>query len=343
MVKKSVFEKSGHFEHYKENMFYFKLEGEPKETYVLKPMNCPESTYIYNFRVRSYRDLPLRLSEITDRLHRNELSGVLGGLFRVRQMSQDDAHIYCRPDQIESEVLKLIALVGEVYKHFDLPLSFNLATRPEKAMGRPLLWQRAEAALAHALKSAAVKYAVKPKDGAFYGPKIDVNAKDSLGRERTMATIQLDFQLPEKFDLSYIDERGRKERPVIIHRAILGTFERFIGIILEHFEGKLPLWLSPVQAEIINVGGAERKYAEGIYKKLKDAGLRAALSDENLTVGKRIREAEVRKIPYILVVGEREEKSGTVNIRHYRRGQMGEVKTEKLIEKIVQETKERVI
>jgi threonyl-tRNA synthetase len=343
MVKKEVFERSGHFGHYKENMFYFSLPGEPKEIYVLKPMNCPESTYIYNSRARSWRDLPLRLSEITDRLHRNELSGVLGGLFRVRQMTQDDAHIYCRANQIESEVLKLIDLVREVYKNFALPLSFNLATRPEKAMGRPLLWNKAEAALAHALKSAAVKYEVKQKDGAFYGPKIDVNAKDSLGREWTVATIQLDFQLPEKFGLSYVDERGRKERPVIIHRAILGTFERFIGIILEHFEGKLPLWLSPVQADVINVGAGQRKYAEALHKKLKDGGIRAELSDENLTVGKRIREAEIRKIPYILVVGEKEEKNGTVNVRHYRRGQEGEIAAGKLIEKVEKEIAEKVI
>lgn len=343
MVKKDVFEKSGHFQHFRESMFYFSLPGEPKEVYVLKPMNCPESTYVYNFRIRSYRDLPLRLSEITNRLHRNELSGTLGGLFRVRQMTQDDAHIYCRPDQIEPEVLKLIDLVGEVYKYFDLPLSFNLATRPDKAMGAPKLWKRAEAALAHALKSAKAKYELKPKDGAFYGPKIDVNAKDSLGREWTIATIQLDFQLAERFNLHYVNKYGKKERPVVIHRAILGTFERFIGIILEHFEGKLPLWLSPIQAEVINVGAGQKKYAEEVRRKLKDACIRVSLSDENLTVGKRIREAEMRKIPYILVVGEREEKNGTVNVRHYRRGRVGELATDKLIAQIKGEIEKKTI
>ncbi len=343
MVKKGVFEKSGHFANYRENMFYFSPPGEQKEVYVLKPMNCPESTYIYKFRVRSWRDLPLRLSEITDRLHRNELSGTLGGLFRVRQMSQDDAHIYCRPDQIEDEVKNLIELVKEVYKTFDLPLSFNLATKPDKSMGDPELWQKAEAALEHVLKNSGIKYATKPKDGAFYGPKIDINTKDSLGREWTVATIQLDFNNPERFGLFYVSDKGSKERPVMIHRAILGTFERFIGIILEHFEGRLPLWLSPVQAEIINVGASQRKYAEKIYRVLREAGIRAELSDENLTVGKRIRDAEITKIPYVLVVGEQEEKNGTVNVRNYRRGQEGEIKLEKTIERIRKEIDNKII
>jgi len=353
MVKKEVFEKSGHFQHYKENMFYFTIPGEKKQIYVLKPMNCPESTYIYNFKPRSYRDLPLRLSEITDRLHRNELSGVVGGLFRVRQMSQDDAHIYCRPEQMEEEINKLLELVKSVYKHFDLPLNFNLATRPDKAMGDPKLWKRAEAALENVLKKFGMPYQIKPKDGAFYGPKIDLNTKDSLDREWTIATIQLDFQLAENFNLSYTNEKGEKEKPVVIHRAILGTFERFIGIILEHFDGALPLWLSPVQALIIPVGGAHEIYAAEITKELKNKGIRAKAALQNETVGKKIREGEMRKIPYILVVGDKELTNKTVNARHYRRKpsfakasrrkQEGEISLEQLTEKLLREIKNKII
>lgn len=343
MVKKEVFEKSGHFQHYKENMFYFSVPGEKNEIYVLKPMNCPESTYIYNFKPHSYRDLPLRLSEITDRLHRNELSGVLGGLFRVRQMTQDDAHIYCRPEQIESEINNLLELVKSIYKHFDLPLNFNLATRPDKAMGDSKLWKKAEAALKHVLEKSGLPYKIKPKDGAFYGPKIDINTHDSLKREWTVATIQLDFQLSERFDLSYINEKGKKERPVVIHRAILGTFERFIGIILEHFAGVLPLWLAPVQVLVIPVGVAHEIYAAEITEQLRGHGIRAEAALQNETVGKKIRDGEMRKIPYILVVGSKELANRTVNVRHYRRGQEGEMPLGKLTEIIIHDIKEKII
>lgn len=342
MVKKEVFEKSGHWQYYRENMFYFNLPEE-KETYVLKPMNCPESTYIYASRIRSYKDLPLRFSEITGRLHRNERSGTLGGLLRVRQMTQDDAHIYCRPDQIEEEIKKLLDLVTEVYKVFKFPLTLNLATRPDKAMGEIKLWQRAEAALKRALKKSKIKFQIKPKDGTFYGPKIDVNVKDVLGREWTIATIQLDFQLAERFNLNFINLKGKKEKPIIIHRAILGTFERFIGILLEHTSGKLPLWLSPVQAKIINVGSAHRSYAQKIYLRLLKNNIRASLSDEDLTVSKRIREAEIQKNPYLLIVGDKEIQNQTVNVRHYKRGQEGEIKIDELIEKIKKEIEKKTI
>ncbi|PIR07509.1 threonine--tRNA ligase [Candidatus Jorgensenbacteria bacterium CG_4_10_14_0_8_um_filter_39_13] len=314
MVKKEVFEKSGHWQYYRENMFYFNLPEE-KETYVLKPMNCPESTYIYASRIRSYKDLPLRFSEITDRLHRNERSGTLGGLLRVRQMTQDDAHIYCRPDQIEEEIKKLLDLVTEVYKVFKFPLTLNLATRPDKAMGEIKLWQRAEAALKSALKKSKIKFQIKPKDGTFYGPKIDVNVKDVLGREWTIATIQLDFQLAGRFNLSFINLKGKKEKPIIIHRAILGTFERFIGILLEHTAGNLPVWLSPVQVRIVPVADRHYDYAEKIAVKFKTAGLRVDIASRGETLGKNIRTGELEKIPYLLVVGDREIKKGAVNVR----------------------------
>ncbi|MEK7590086.1 MAG: threonine--tRNA ligase, partial [Patescibacteria group bacterium] len=331
MIKKEVFEKSGHWQHYRQNMFYFALpseasgEGRDKsDIFVLKPMNCPESTYIYSHQLRSYKDLPMRLSEITDRLHRNELSGTLGGLFRVRQMSQDDAHIYCRPDQIESEIKTLIDLVKEVYGNFDLPLSFSLATKPEKAMGEPKLWKKAEQALENVLKNSKIKYQLRAGDGAFYGPKIDINAKDSLGREWTIATVQLDFQMPERFDLNYIDEKGEKQRPVMIHRAILGTFERFIGILIEHYAGALPFWLSPTQIKIVPVADRHLGYAEKIAKQLKD--YRIEIATEKETVGKKIRNAEMQKIPYTIVVGDEEEKNSTISVRQRGKKELAQLK-----------------
>lgn len=361
VVKSDVFERSGHWQYYRENMFSFK---HGKETLVLKPMNCPESTYIYGSQVRSYRDLPLRFSEI-GRLHRNELSGTLGGLFRVRQITMDDAHIYCRMDQAEGEIKTLLKLVGRTYNLFGFKEQFYLATRPESALGDKKLWSRAESALEAALEHNKVPFEVKPKDGAFYGPKIDIHIKDALGRDWQLATIQLDLaMLPERFALSYADEKGRRQKPVVIHRAIFGSFERFIGILVEHFAGALPLWLSPVQAEVITVGSGQKKFAQEVWKNLQGHGVRARLSDENLTVGKRIREAEMQKIPYILVVGEKEEKNGTVNVRHYRRGpasadltpaaasakgvamagrQEGEVNLEKLLERIALEIAAKTI
>lgn len=340
MVKKQVFEKSGHWKYYRENMFYFK---DDEETYALKPMNCPESTYIYNSRTRSYKDLPLRLSEI-GRLHRNELSGVLGGLFRARQFTMDDAHIYLRPDQIQDEVSSLLKLVTKIYKIFGFEPKFYLSTRPDKAMGEKKVWDRAEKALDMALRENEVKYELKEKDGAFYGPKVDIEIKDSLGRSWQLATIQLDLvMLPEQFGLSYIDEKGKKQKPMVIHRAVYGSFERFIGILLEHFEGALPVWLSPIQAEVINVGAGQRKYAREIFEELKRAHVRTTMSDDNLTVGKKIREAEVKKIPYILVVGEKEENNKTVNVRKRGRKDNMEVKTSELISKIEEEIDKKTI
>lgn len=340
MVKKELFEKSGHWQHYREQMFTLDVDG---ETYILKPMNCPESTLIYSSRTRSYRDLPIRLSEITDQLHRKELSGVVGGLLRVIQMTQDDAHHYVRPDQIEQEVADLMKLIKEFYSHFDMPLSFNLATRPENSMGDPKVWTEAEKDLESALKKAKVKYQIKEGDGAFYGPKIDVNATDSQDREWTIATIQLDFQMPEKFELEYVAEDGSKKRPVMIHRAIAGTFERFIGIITEHFQGAFPLWLSPVQAVLVPVSEKQQEFAEKVLDRLKESGIRAEMYESGETLPKRVREAEVQKVPYILVVGEKEEKGNSVNVRHYRREQEGEIKIEELLQKMKEEIKDKVI
>lgn len=334
MVKKELFEKSGHWQHYRENMFTLNVDG---ETYVLKPMNCPESTLIYASRTRSYRDLPIRMSEITDRLHRKELSGTLGGLLRVRQMTQDDAHHYVRPDQIESEVSSLMELIKEFYSHFKMPLSFNLATRPENSMGDPKIWSKAEKDLESVLKKAGVKYEIKDKDGAFYGPKIDINATDSQNREWTIATIQLDFQMPEKFELEYIDEDGSKKRPVMIHRAIAGTFERFIGIITEHFAGAFPVWLSPIQAAILPISDNRNDWALEVKKKLDLEKIRTEIDLNSETLGKKIREAELKKIPYLLIIGEKEERAGAVAVRQRGGGDIGQMKIDEFVKKILKE------
>lgn len=310
MVKKELFEKSGHWKYYKENMFYWEQNG---ETYVLKPMNCPESTYVYNSKMRSYKDLPLRLAEI-GRLHRNERSGTLGGLLRVRQITMDDAHIYCRPDQIQSEISLLLKLVNKIYDLFGFERNFFLSTKPDDALGDAKLWNKAETALKSALKENKVNFDVKPKDGAFYGPKIDIHIKDAIGRDWQLATIQLDLlMLPEQFNLYYIDENGEKQKPVVIHRAILGSFERFIAVLLEHYAGALPFWLSPTQIKIVPIADRHLGYAEKIAKQLKD--YRVEIASEKETVGKKIRNAEMQKIPYTIVVGDEEEKNNTISVR----------------------------
>ncbi|OGF51448.1 threonine--tRNA ligase [Candidatus Giovannonibacteria bacterium RIFCSPLOWO2_02_FULL_43_11b] len=331
LVKTELFKKSGHWDHYSENMFWFKNPRDEKEILALKPMNCPESTLIYSSRTRSYRDLPIRLAEVTDRLHRNELSGTLGGLMRVRQFTQDDAHIYCRTDQIEGEITKLMDIVKEFYANFDMLLSFNLATRPDKAMGDPKLWEEAEKNLENVLKKTKVKYAVKEKDGAFYGPKIDINVTDSQNREWTIATIQLDFQIPERMGLEYVDEGGKKKRPVMIHRAILGTFERFIGIILEHYQGALPFWLSPVQVSVLSINDKVLKYSEDILNRLRTDGIRAEIDLRNETISKKIREAEMQKIPYLLIIGEKEVETKKVAVRERGKGDIGQKTIEEFL------------
>jgi len=334
MVKEEVFEKSGHTKYYRENMFELK---EGNQNYFLKPMNCPESTYVYGSRTRSYKDLPLRLSEI-GRLHRNELSGVLGGLFRVRQFTMDDAHIFLRPDQIQEEVSSLLKLVTKIYAVFGFSPKFYLSTRPDKAMGDKKVWEGAEKALEEALKENEVEYELKEKDGAFYGPKIDIEIKDSLGRSWQLATIQLDLlMLPEQFGLSYIDEDGKKQKPMVIHRAVYGSFERFIGVLLEHFNGDLPVWLSPIQTVVLPVSDKFSGFGKKVFEEMKKADIRVEISDANETLGKRIREAEVMKIPYVIVVGEKEEAGNFVNVRKRGVKDNFELKIEELIGKMKKE------
>jgi len=337
IIKKELLEQSGHWEHYKENIFTLDIEG---QTYVLKPMNCPESTIIYSSKLQSYKDLPLRLSEL-GKLYRNELSGVLTGLFRVRQLTMDDAHIYCTPEQVQGEIKDVLKFIKEFYKLLHFKPEFKLAKRPEKYMGELKLWQKAEKALEFALKQNKLAYELKPKDGAFYGPKIDIHITDTLGRSWQMATLQLDFQMPERFNLVYIDQKGRKKRPIMIHRAIFGSFERFIGILLEHYAGNLPLWLSPVQIWIIPVGSRHQKYTQQISKEINEAGARCELKDEAETVSKKVREGELQKIPYLLVIGDKEIKRKEVRVRERGKGDIGFMKLSKFLEKIQKEIEKK--
>jgi threonyl-tRNA synthetase len=332
MVKKEVFEKSGHWQYYRENMFYFKWEN---EIFALKPMNCPESTYVYASRTRSYRDLPLRFSEI-GRLHRNELSGTLGGLFRVRQLTMDDAHVYLREDQMQNEITAILKLIKNFYNLFDFKPSFHLATKPDEALGDSKLWQKAETALKLSLQKNKLKFEVKPKDGAFYGPKIDIYAKDALKRNWQLATIQIDFNLARNFDLYYTDKNGKKIMPIVIHRAIFGSFERFIGILLEHYAGALPFWLSPLQIAVLAINDKKEnmKYAESATNDLKKNGIRAWLDNRNESVSKKIREAEIQKIPYLLIIGDKETKSRTVSVRERGKGDIGPEKFDNFLKKI---------
>src|SRR3990167_5943372 len=333
MVRKDLFEKSGHFKFYKDLMFTIKVDN---QTFVLKPMNCPESTIIYSSKVRSWRDLPLRFSEI-GRLHRKELSGVLSGLFRVRQITMDDAHIYVRQEQLLSEINSLISLINGFYKIFGFKTAYYLATRPDEAMGAKLLWDKAENALVKALKQSKIKYELQPKEGAFYGPKIEIHVKDSLDRAWQLGTIQVDFNMAEKFKLSFANQKGEKEKPVVIHRAVFGSFERFIGILVENYQGAFPIWLSPVQVKILSISELYENYAEKIRAELARKNIRAEIDGANETIGKKIRNSEIEKIPYILVVGDKEEKSGSVAVRQRSKGDLGAMKLEKFIEKISEE------
>jgi threonyl-tRNA synthetase len=312
LVNKRLWEQSGHWELYREHMFVMESEG---QTFSLKPMNCPESTYIYRSKKRSYRDLPLRYSEY-GRLHRNELSGTLSGLLRVRQFVQDDAHIYVRPDQIGDGLAEQLELTRTAYGWFGLEPRFVFATRPDKALGDPALWERAEALIKAALDASGMGYTVKPKDGTFYAPKIDIYVDDALGREWQMATIQVDLtMLPERFDLTYVDEAGKLQRPVAIHRAIYGSLERFIGILVEHFAGALPLWLAPVQAVVIPIADRHVEAGQALAKVLGAKGLRVDVDASDNRMQNKIRLAQEQKVPYMLVLGDREIEARTATIR----------------------------
>ena len=333
MVKSELFKKSGHWEFFKENMFNLAIE---KEEYSLKPMNCPESALIFSSKTRSYQDLPLRFSDF-GALHRNELSGVLGGLFRVRQFTIDDAHIYIRTNQIQEEIHKLIVLVLDIYKIFGFTPEFYFSTKPDKAMGDAKLWQEAEKDLEQALKDAKVKYGIKEKDGAFYGPKIDIQIKDSQQRDWQLATIQLDFQIPERMGLEYVDKDGKGKRPVIIHRAITGSLERFIGILTEHYQGAFPLWLSPVQVAVLPIADRHSEKGRLAVEKLRNEEIRVELDERNKTLQAKIRDATLQKVPYLGIMGDREAENETISVRTREGKDLGQINLSEFLKRLEEE------
>ncbi|MBI4039969.1 threonine--tRNA ligase [Candidatus Daviesbacteria bacterium] len=341
MVKSEIFKQSGHWTKFGEhNMYNLVLSDEEDDSkpvsYSLKPMNCPESTVLYRFRPRSYRELPLRLSEI-GRLHRREKSGEVNGLLRVRQLTMDDAHIYAREDQIEEEISNILDTMVKFYNNFGFEYEFKLATKPEEYAGTDDKWQRAEEVLEKVLKEKKLKYQIKEKDGAFYGPKIDMHIKDSLGREWQLATVQLDFHQPEAFNLKYVDEKGEQKPPVMIHRAIFGSFERFIAILTEHFQGAFPTWLSPVQVQIVPITDRNTDYAQKVLEQLLNSDVRAEVDSRAETMQAKIRDAQLQKVPYMLVVGDREEKMGKVAVRTRDSQDLGAMTQEEFLDKINQE------
>ena len=339
IMDRKLWESSGHWEHYKENMYFTEIDEAP---FAVKPMNCPGGILLYNESMHSYRDLPLRWAEL-GLVHRHELSGALHGLMRVRAFTQDDAHIFMLESQIKDELIGVIHLIDEIYKPFGFKYKVELSTKPEKAMGSDELWEKATSGLMQALEEVGMSYTLNPGDGAFYGPKIDYHLEDSLGRTWQCGTIQLDFQMPEKFDMTYIGEDGEKHRPVMVHRAILGSMERFIGILTEHFAGAFPIWLSPVQTIILPITDDQADYAREIAQKLKKAGVRAEVDYRNEKIGYKIREAQMQKIPYMLVVGKKEVESQTVSVRDRKEGDVGIKTIDEILAQIVEEIQNKVV
>ncbi|MFZ1323273.1 MAG: threonine--tRNA ligase [Ignavibacteria bacterium] len=331
ILNQKLWLQSGHYDNYKENMYFTDID---ERDYAVKPMNCPGSTLVYKTGMKSYRDLPLRLYEF-GLVHRHELSGVLNGLFRVRSFTQDDAHVFCTPDQIEEEVTILIKLVFEIYDAFGFDdVQVYLSTRPEKYIGSPEVWDNSEKALATALDKAEIKYKINEGDGAFYGPKIDFVVKDSLRRNWQLGTIQLDFSMPGRFGLEYVGSDGNTHVPVMIHRAIFGSFERFVGVLTEHYGGYFPMWLAPVQISVLPIADAHFEYADAISKKLREKGFRVFTDKRNEKVGYKIRESENRKIPYMLVIGDKEVESNEISVREHKKGDTGKFELNDFIEKI---------
>ena len=333
---------SGHWDHYKEDMFVL-TDSDGKEQ-ALKPMNCPNAIKIFDSKLRSYKDLPMRFNDI-DVIHRNEKSGQLNGLFRVRMFRQDDAHNFITEDQIGAEIKDIIEIAKQLYGIFGLDFELTLSTRPDDYMGDIELWNKAEANLKSVLDELCGKdnYRVNEGDGAFYGPKIDIKMKDCLGREWQMGTVQVDFQLPLRFNLSYIDSNGEKKTPILVHRAIFGSFERFIGIITEHFAGAFPVWLSPVQVSILPISDHQKEYAEKIKAILEEKGIRVELDARQEKIGYKIREAQLQKVPYMLILGEKEVEANAVGVRKRKEGDIGQMSIEDFVSMISKEIEEKTI
>ncbi|MGM0602396.1 MAG: threonine--tRNA ligase [Bacillota bacterium] len=337
ILNQSLWKRSGHWDHYKDNMYFTEIDG---ETHAVKPMNCPGGLLVYKNSMHSYRDLPIRMGEL-GLVHRHEMSGVLHGLMRVRSFTQDDAHIYCLPSQIEDELIGVIDLVDILYGAFGFKYSVELSTKPEKAMGSDELWDKATDALRKAVEKKGLEYEVNEGDGAFYGPKIDFHLEDCLGRTWQCGTIQLDFQMPERFDLTYIGQDGEEHRPVMIHRALYGSLERFMGILIEHYAGAFPTWLAPVQVQVIPVSDDQLDYAYKVKEELFKEQVRVEVDSRSEKVGYKIREAQVQQVPYMLIVGGREEENGTVSVRDRREGDLGESSVADFKKRLLKEIEEK--
>lgn len=337
LLKLDLWKRSGHYENYRENMFFTKVED---VEYGIKPMNCISHIMIYRSSLRSYRDLPLRYFELGT-VHRFEKSGVLHGLLRVREFTQDDAHIFLRPDQLKEEINRILGFVDDVMGIFGFDYDMEISTRPDKFIGTLSDWERAESILKEVLEERGVRYEVNEGEGAFYGPKIDVKLKDAIGRKWQCATIQCDFALPERFDLYYVDSDGKRKRPVMLHRVILGSIDRFIGILIEHYAGNLPVWLSPVQVIVLPITDREIDYARGVYERLMNEDLRVELDSRNEKLGYKVREATLRKIPYILIVGKKEVEEKVVTVRERGGKEEKGVTIERFLDKIKGEIQSR--
>ncbi|MFO7819687.1 MAG: threonine--tRNA ligase [Halanaerobacter sp.] len=333
ILNQDLWKRSGHWDHYKDDMYFTEIDD---EKHAVKPMNCPGGALVYNDKIHSYRDLPIRMGEF-GLVHRHERSGTLHGLMRVRNFTQDDAHIYCLPEQIKDELNGVIDLVDTIYSAFGFDYNVELSTKPDKAMGSDELWDKATAALKEAIIDNDLDYKVNEGDGAFYGPKIDFNLEDCLGRTWQCGTIQLDFQIPERFDMTYVGEDGEEHRPVMIHRAIYGSLERFMGILIEHYAGAFPTWLAPIQVEIIPISDDQLDYAYAVKEGLEELDVRVEVDARQEKVGYKIREAQVQQIPYMLIVGDDEVEAKTVSVRDRREGDLGAVDVEEFKEKITAE------
>ncbi|MDD4606883.1 MAG: threonine--tRNA ligase [Patescibacteria group bacterium] len=337
ILNKDLWLQSGHWDHYAENMYFTKIDD---QDFAVKPMNCPGNILIYKNTKHSYRELPIRAGEF-GLVHRHELSGVLSGLFRVRCFTQDDAHIYCTQEQIQAEIKNLLDFMHQVYSTFNFKYRIELSTKPDKAMGDPKIWELAEKTLKQVLDQTGQDYKINEGDGAFYGPKIDFHLEDALGRSWQCGTIQLDFQMPEKFDLTYTNSDGQEQRPVMLHRTILGSVERFIGVLIEHYAGALPIWLSPVQIKIINVGETHEKHCQQLAEEFRQAGLQVELDLANETVGNKIRKAIKEKIPYMLVIGDKEMESKDLHVRIRGEEKVVKISKKKFIAQILKEIEDK--
>ena len=346
LIKSQLFKESGHWKKFGEhNMYNMVLaddeEDKHPEMYTLKPMNCPESTLLFRFRPRTYKELPLRLAEI-GRLHRKEKSGEVNGLLRVRQLTMDDAHIYVRENQIFEEISNILDMMKKFYDNFGFEYEFRFATRPEQRAGTDEMWDKAEKDLEEVLKKKGIKAGDKKGDGAFYGPKIDLHIKDALGREWQLATVQVDFWMPEAFDLKYVNEKGEFEKPVMIHRAIFGSFERFIGILTEHYQGAFPLWLSPVQVSILPITDDQNEYGEKITEEFIKAGIRTDLDNRNERLQAKIRDATLQKVPYLGIIGKQEVENKTISVRTREGKDLGQLKISEFLDRVKQEIDKKI-